>query len=348
MQKALLLTLIVLAGLTFSPKFALGQGIGHGTNEWTVAHPDTIGLNLDALEAHLDFCQKSAADACLVAVHGFIVQEWYSPAYKYARMIDIHSATKSLTGLLTGMLIDDGKIRSIDEPASDFLPQWEIGRRAGVTLRHLLTMTAGVPRLRSWNGPARGRPSVHSGTERAMKLPLDFEPGRQWAYSNEGTTLLSPILEHAAGIPLAQYARERLFDPLGMYWTTLHVDEYGDTETYGGMKTTARDLARIGQLMLNRGQWNDQQIVSEEWVRRSVQPISQKEYGLLWWIDTSTESFAALGSLNNQLWVFPDLDLVAVRLQRAKPEEASQLDYRRPKSIELLHSIVERESRTDR
>ena len=348
MKTALLFSLAVLVGSASDLHLATAQGVGRGSEEWAVALPDTMGLDLDTLEAHQDFCQKSAADACLVAVRGFIVQEWYSPEYEHARMIDIHSATKSLTGLLTGMLIDDGKIRSIDQPASDFLPQWEIGHRAGVTLRHLLTMTAGVPRLRSWNGPARGRPSVHSGTERVMKLPLEFEPGREWAYSNEATALLSPILERATGTPLAQYARERLFDPLGMYWTTLRVDEYGDTETYGGMETTARDLAKIGQLMLNRGRWNGQQIVSEEWVRRSVQPIPQKEYGLLWWTDTPTQSFAALGSLNNQLWVFPNLDLVAVRLQRPKPEATSRVDYRRPKSVELLSSIVEHEPGTGR
>jgi CubicO group peptidase (beta-lactamase class C family) len=95
--------------------------------------------------------------------------------------------------------------------------------------------------------------------------------------------LLSPIWERAAGIPLAQYARERLFAPLNMDQTRLGVDAYYNTATFGGAETTVPDFARIGQLMLNEGRWNDQQIVPASWVERSTTPTpTMRNYGFLW------------------------------------------------------------------
>ena len=127
------------------------------------------------------------------------------------------SSVKSWSGLLTGMLIADGKIKGIDQPASDFLPGWSEGEKAKVTLRHLLTMTSGLKqRLGQGPGPDQSVGFAANKNAFVLGLPLNFPPGERWSYSNEGVQLLSPILEKAAGVPLQDYARTRLFEPLGM------------------------------------------------------------------------------------------------------------------------------------
>ena len=327
----------------FCSHLALAQGVGQGVEDWPVADPDTMDLDLATLEEHLDLCKRSLADGCLVAHKGYIVQEWYHPDYD-GSPINIASATKSLVGLLTAMLVADGEIQSIDEPVSNYIPEWEAGAEAGVTIRHLLTMTAGLDQRRGCRGP-RKSVACPEGMEDlnafALKLPLDGEPGEEWSYSNESSQLLSPILERAAGMPLWKYAQERLFEPLGMDSTKFFVDKAGNTATLGGVETTLRDLAKIGQLMLNEGRWSGQQIIPARWVHELTQPISLMNYGLQWWVHEPTGSFAALGSKDNVLQVIPDLDLVVARVQTYK--EGAGVQYQSLETIELIRSIVERE-----
>src|SRR5262249_20590388 len=148
---------------------------------------------------------------------------------------------KSWTGLLTGMLIADGKIKNVDQPVSEFVPQWADGDKAKVTLRHLLTMTSGLHRRNGREpGPEQSIGFVGDKNSFVIGLPLSAAPGETWAYSNEGAQLLSPILEKAAGMPFQDYARTRLFEPLGMTNTRLHLDEKGHAWTYADAETPLR------------------------------------------------------------------------------------------------------------
>jgi CubicO group peptidase (beta-lactamase class C family) len=156
-----------------------------------------------------------------------------------------------------------------------------------------------------------------------FSLPLDAEPGARWAYSNEGVQLLSPLLSRTAGEPIQDYARRRLFEPLGMANTRLHVYPQGVAWTYADLETTPRDLVRIGQMMLQRGRWDGEQVVPEAWVEASVTPIPQNpDYGLLWWLDVPG-GFAARGYLDTDVYVLPERDLVVVRMQ-SKPAWAPE------------------------
>src|SRR5206468_453471 len=116
-----------------------------------------------------------------------------------------------------------------------------------------------------------------------IALPLSWEPGTRFEYSNEGVQLLSPLLDRAAGEPIQNYARRRLFEPLGMLDTRLNVDVKGHAWTYADMKTTSRDFARIGLLMLRRGSWKGARIVPEEWIDLSTTPATplSRDCGLL-------------------------------------------------------------------
>jgi len=332
------------------------QGLGQGTaespvTEWPSADADTMGLSADALQAHLDRCKKSGAFGCLVAYKGRVVQEWYRIEHRNP-FVGTRSAVKSWTGLLTGMLIADGAIDSVGVPVAKWIPEWTAGAQAGVTIRHLLTMTSGlrsreegttVPPPDSALPPSKipGVVAAKNTTGYAFDLSLDCAPGERFSYSNGGVQLLSPLLERAAGMPLARYARERLFDPLGMENSRLMVDEYENTVTFGGAETTLSEFARIGQLMLNEGTWNGTQIVPASWVERSTTPISQMgNYGFLWWIDKKRGNVAATGSLDNVCLVFPELDLVVARMQRDLHPDA-EVRYQSVETLNLLRRIVE-------
>jgi CubicO group peptidase (beta-lactamase class C family) len=281
---------------------------------WQTADPSALGLNVEALKRHAELCQRTGADACLVVYKGRIVQELYGPRYSAPMMA--MSSTKSVTGLLVGALLDDGKIKSADEPVCNYVKEWCAGPKGAkdkVTLRHLLTMTSGLPRFRD-----KSVGWVSDKNQFVINLTLSAEPGSAWAYSNEGVQLLSPVIDKAAGEPAQDYARRRLFEPLGMNDTRLHLDEQGHAWTYADMETTPRDFARLGVLMLNKGTWRGRRVLSESWVEQSTKP-SQKldpNYGLLWWLIPG--GYAALGYLDTNLYVFPAQELVVVRMQ-SKP-----------------------------
>jgi len=292
-----------------------------------------LELNVAALAAHQELCKRTGADACLVIHHARIVQEWYSKAY--AVPMYAMSSTKSVAGLLTGMLIDEGRIESMNEPVCHFITTWCTGVRARVTLRHLLSMTSGLPMM-----PDSSVGFVKDKNAYVVRLTPASEPGSTWAYSNEGAQLLSPLLDNAAGEPIQDYARRRLFEPLGMSNTRLRVYP-NHAWTYADMETTARDLARLGVLMLNQGTWNGRQVVSREWLAtstRSSQSLNTR-YGLLWWIDPEIRGYAAHGHLDTNLHVIPDLDLVIVRMQSKPVAGVEEGRYER-EGLSLLRTLI--------
>jgi hypothetical protein len=285
---------------------------------WQSADPAALGVNAKALELHGDLCTKTGADACLVIYKGKLVQERYYRTYRAPTVA--MSSTKSVTGILVGMLIDDGKIKSVDEPVCAYVKEWCEGRKGKVTLRHLLAMTSGLPRM-----GGEGVGSVGDKNPFVINLPLAAEPGTAWAYSNEGVQLLSPVLDKAAGEPIQEYARKRLFEPLGMKATRLRLDDRNHAWTYADMETTPREFARLGLLMLDKGVWQGKRIVSESWVEqmtRPSQPLNPR-YGLLWWLFDNPKGYAAQGYLDTNLYVFPEKDLIVVRMQ-AKPRDRQQ------------------------
>ena len=301
---------------------------------WQSAKPkEDLELNSKALAAHLVLCERTRADACLVVHHDRIVQEWYAPTYNPPMFA--MSSTKSVTGLLTGMLIDDGRIRSPDVTVCTFIPSWCIGWRAPVTLRHLLTMTSGLPQMRDSSVENR-----RDKNDYVTHLVPMAQPGTKWAYSNEGVQLLSPILDAAAKEPIQDYARRRLFEPLGMYHTRLGENDH-HAWTFMGMATTPRDFARLGLLALHHGMWDGKQIVSADWISQSTTPSQTLNtwYGLLWWIMPQVRGYAMLGAFDTSMYVIPDMDLVIVRMQKFTKTPIREGEYGR-EGIRLFRSLI--------
>lgn len=300
---------------------------------WPIATPEESGLDPAFVEAHRALCEETGADACLVVHRGRIVSEWTGPDYRLP--VYAMSSTKSITSLLVGCLIDDGLLEGIDVPVGRYLPEWAGGARADVTLRHLLSHTSGLPRL---GDESVGFVSDKNAFVRALEPSAP--PGTAFAYSNEAVQLLSPVLDEVAGEPIQDYARRRLFEPLGMGSTRLQLDAEGHAWTYADMNTTPRDLARIGQLMLQRGSWSGRRIVSERWIDACIRPSQplREDCGLLWWLHSDPAGFAALGYLHTDVHVFPDAELVLVRTQSKLAPGAPYPDYRE-RALELVRAL---------
>jgi CubicO group peptidase (beta-lactamase class C family) len=304
-----------------------------GDGFWQPADPAAVGLDVAAIQEHLALAKASGADAFLIAYRGKVISEWYSPRYRTPAFT--MSSVKSITGLLAGLLVADGKL-AVDDPVARFVPSWAEGRRGRVSVRHLLTMSAGLARTtdpRKSVGFAADKNAFVSGLEPTS------EPGSRWDYSNEGVQLLAPILEKAAGVPLQDYARDHLFRPIGMDETRLHVDGNGQAWTYADAETTLRDFARLGELMRNKGRFKGRPIVPEAWVVASTRPCPlNPQYGYLWWLMADPKGFAARGYLDTHCYVFSELELVVARIQARQYLFATE-SYE-PKALALFKRIV--------
>lgn len=339
---------LLLAALTLTVAPVAAQGLGQGTSDapvagWATADPDSLGLSLAVLDAHLDLCRRSRADGCLVAYKGQIVQEWYGPNYALPLVgggleRSMRSVGKSVASLLAGMLVGDGAL-SVGDPTERWIPEWEAGADSAVTVDHLLTMTAGLPR--AFGCPEDQPDCTEDYTAFALSLPLAHAPGTRMVYSNEGAQLLSPVLERAAGVPLHEYARTRLFEPLALDSTSMGTDPAGNTSTVGGPLTTLREAAALGQLVENGGAWNGEQVVPAEWIEAMCEPNpSYPYYGRLWWVDEAAGVCFAGGDLDNIIAVYPEDDLVVVRTQFT-PDPRAEVQYLSPSTFHLLRGLPE-------
>ncbi len=238
------------------------------------------GIDPAALERLLKRAEETHTDALVILKDGKLVGDWRFG--KPAEPIEVMSVTKSVASLAIGNLLHQGKIRSLDEPVSTYLPQWKEGPKKAVTLRHLLNHTSGL----------QANPNAQEVYESKdiVKLALDAglakEPGTDFFYNNKAVNLLGAVVEKAAGKKLDEYMRDEVFAPLGIARFSWMRDETGNPHVMAGVKLDALDLAKLGQLMLDGGVYQGRRIVSAEWAREAVTAAQSLNPtgGLLWWV----------------------------------------------------------------
>jgi len=283
----------------------------------------------------------------LVVIHqGWLVAERYSFNVGPSTRFDVWSATKSVTALAWGILLEhEGRDAGVglDTPVYDLLAGiapagGADSRRRAITIGQVLSMTSGIP------GERHGVFGVAVGTGAgafefafgqsanragAMTEPLAFDPGTDWDYSDPGYCHLSPALSALAGSSLADYVQHLLFDPVGIDrpgWDDQggrgHLGPF--TNAHSGLHLSARELARVGYLALRAGRWGRRQVVPTRWlelVRRPSQAFNPA-YGLGWWTNRAdayvpglpSDLFAMAGFAGNRCWVLPSHDLVVARV----------------------------------
>lgn len=348
MQAILFALLLLLAPLVAMAQPTPLSGCGAppaGPDRWPVAAPETAGLDptiLCAIGPRFEAWKEADIHSVVVIRHGKLVYEHYFAGpdetlghpigvvqFDAATRHDIRSIEKSVTSLVLGILIGQGRMAGIDQKVLDALPEYADLRtpeKDRITLRHLLTMSQGL----AWNEDLPYANPLNSETQMdfspdpvryALSRPVEAPPGLVWNYSTASATIIAAMALKATGQPLDALARTELFSPLGITdYEWAHVPS-GQVSPYG-LRMKPRDLAKIGQLVLNHGVWNDQQVVPADWVAAATAPhITAAQaffYGYQFWLGRSfvlgreIDWIAGVGYGGQRLFIVPALDLVAL------------------------------------
>lgn len=273
--------------------------------------------------------QELVYDSILIIRDGYLCVDEYPVDYGPDQFRALFSATKSISSLLVGIAIDQGIIDAVNTPVLSFFPEYlpvsELEKKQQITIEHLLHNSSGF----DWDEHAYDYEDerniytrwVNSPDRVAfiLDIPMRYQPGWKFSYNSAASHLVSAIITRSSGMSTEQFAREKLFRPLGIeddhiYWPK---DSMGINKG-GGLCLYPRDLAKIGYLILHDGLWENRQIVSQQWIESSM-TIGQyasysRGFGYHWWLYTHDciSIIAAEGYKEQRLYIVPGLDLIVV------------------------------------
>ncbi|MFT4969368.1 MAG: CubicO group peptidase (beta-lactamase class C family) [Chitinophagales bacterium] len=291
------------------------------------AWPEIESFKADALpQDFLDHLEQNDAIAFLVARNGEIVTESYFDGYTDRSKTNSFSMAKTVITLLMGIAIDEGYIESVDQALTDFLPEFandEFGKNASIG--SLSTMSSGYDWDESYYNPFSPTVKLYYGPDVIdflTKGHFSKEVDSYFYYSSASTQLLSIAVKRALqaqdpDITLSEYLSEKIWEPLGMNDDALwHLDNNGMELAYCCISTNARNFAKLGQLMLQNGAWNNDTLLSSSYVTMMHQPIFVNNYGYSTWLGKDAEEpyYYFRGHLGQYIIVVPGQDMVIVRL----------------------------------
>jgi CubicO group peptidase (beta-lactamase class C family) len=326
----LLISLGVLSGCVSDAPFKfVTSTVPEQLNDgWEVASPEEVDVNQEALnEVYSAFVSEDRyfnAKSLLVVKNGKLVFEAYCRTPKDRdRYGHVASVTKSVTSLLFGIAMTAGYIDSLDQPLYSIIPDKfpsDLSKRS-ITLRHLLTMTSGLSFDNDDFSVEIYADKPGDPAKYILKKPLYAPPGEKFYYRDADPHLLSYAMQRLTGKSEEELAEEYLFDPLGIrdyYWDSDHT---GTTMGAHGLHLEPRDMAKIGQMVLDHGRWQGRQVVDSSWVAASTQKQVETDhktephvyhYGYYWWILPRWNAFTAWGQGGNFIFVLPEKQMVIV------------------------------------
>lgn len=284
----------------------------------------------------------SSVYAMITVKDGYIMDEYYREGYDENSIFPLYSCSKSFTGALVGIAMEQGYIKSVNDPLADYLPQvltLDDPRKEEITLYHLLTHTSGLEWY-EWSGSYSNWNEFQSAPNWVayiLNRDLVSAPGAAFNYSTGNTHLLTAALEAAVGASAFDFAKKNLFIPLGIKSAVWGTDPQGITDGGNGLQMSVRDAARFGQLYLNNGIWNGAQIVPAQWVAESTTAKNNGagdgvgSYGYQWWIRSfgaeNYDTYYAFGAWGQYIFVVPDLSLVTVIVSHYPGENHAPRPY---------------------
>lgn len=281
-------------------------------------------FSLDEVTANL--ASMGPINSIVIHQNGEQVVERYFNGMNSSRTHNIKSASKSILSLLVGIAIDKGYLEGVDQEIGEFFPEYfsqnpDPGKES-ITVGDLLTMRSG---LQSTSGGNYGRWVLsRNWVHYALDRPLVGEPGVDRIYSTGTTHLLGVILSKASGMSLRNFANRYLFQPMGVRLGGWDLDPSGYYLGGNNMALRPADMVKVGQLMLNVGSWNGEQLVSKEWVIRSVIPVTGRtreiNYGYLWFrrMSDGYHEIYAWGNGSQFIKIIPELEAVIVATTRSQ------------------------------
>jgi CubicO group peptidase (beta-lactamase class C family) len=309
--------------------------------DWRRARPAAVLLDetrLASLVGRLRDNRIPGINSLIVIRQGYLAVEEYFNGGTESQVHTLQSVTKSVTSLLVGIAISQGSIPGIDRSVLSFFPEYPDlanldDRKRAMTLRDLLTMRTGL----DWSeNPYQGSPLEQLNNSHGdwLRLVLDWPmrepPGTHFEYNSGGVITLGGVLFNSTGVPADVFARQYLFDPIGIGASSWYRgNPNGLPHMGGGLSLRAVDMARIGYLVLRKGRWGEAQVVPEDWLRASLTPAvnpgwtfagHRVDYGYLWWLlplsgtgptdDPAGVIYTASGAQGQWIFVIPRYDMV--------------------------------------
>jgi len=303
-----------------------------GTPQYWELHPQYNQIQLtDTLRKELeDFNSIGFA----VIKDGKLLYEEYWDDYSDESLTNSFSMAKSITTMLLGKAIEQGYIKGLNQPITDFIPEFlsdSLGKL--VTVGDLSAMTSGFDWTEEYYSPISPTTEAYFGNnieKQMLKRSFSEKSGEHFKYSSADTQLLAIVLHRATGKGLAQYLSEEFWQPMGMEQDALWSISGGIEKSFCCVHSNVRDFAKLGQLLLQEGNWNGEQILDSAFVKlmitpnyKAFLPDEPKKYGYSIWIDEEyTPAFyGMLGHLGQRIIVVPSEDLVIVRLGKSKDDQ---------------------------
>src|SRR5215203_442999 len=285
-----------------------------------------------------DYLNASGTTAFLVIHDDKLLYERYFNGYDETSLNTSFSMAKSFASALVGIAIDEGHIKSVNEPITNYIPELleKDERFKAITIRDLLTMSSGIKYEEGgdlpWSDEADDTKTYYSTDLRELALEncrIEGKPGEYFEYNNYNPLLVGLILEQATGMHVSRFMEEELCKPMGMEadgsWS-LDSTSSGFEKMESGVNARARDFGRFGMLFAKEGKWEGEQLVSRERVEESTRADTSMDlsqnYQYFWWVDKSDgkNHFSARGNYGQYIYVAPEKDLVIIRLGKEEGE----------------------------
>ena len=261
----------------------------------------------------------SATQALIVSHNGNIVLEQYGEGYLETDFVTSQSIAKAFYAVLFGVAIEKGLLKNLDQPISDYLPEWKNDKRGEITIWNLLEMKSGLYRSESWNEEMF---LSSNNLNFALNVELVKEPGKVFEYNNVNTALLGPVIEQIFDDSPHEVLKKEILAPLEITEYGLWKDHSLNDITFHGIDLTPLDLVKFGQLYAQKGLWEGQQLINKTFMEQSMQPISEgpgELYGMHTSIRKMSEERRLLvkeGFNGQYLFVIPEENLVAVKFTK--------------------------------
>ncbi|MGV8804683.1 MAG: serine hydrolase domain-containing protein [Polaromonas sp.] len=319
---ALSAPLIAPAVAADAPPPAARPALVAGAADLPTAWPESVGVDSRPLVQLSEWIRKEKLDvrSFLVIKDGQLIFERYGKGLSREHNYEQYSITKNVTALAAGVLVDEGKTR-LDEKIAPVLAKVRpdlakaLADKQAITLRHVMSMSTGL----FYDFKPTADPIYYGAPDR-LKLAAETAPkrppGEAFEYTDVNPILASATLGADAGMPLEQFAEQKLFKPLGMkHYAWERADDKGLVSSGWGLRLRAMDMAKLGLLVLSGGRWHDQQLVSQAWMRTMTAPSSAPWYGLYWWLNdiVATEpEVHAMGFKGQFIVALPERNAVVV------------------------------------
>jgi CubicO group peptidase (beta-lactamase class C family) len=289
----------------------------------------------------IDRLKKYKSVAILAIKNDSVIHEQYWDGYDARSVSGSFSMAKSILSILVGIAVDEGKIKSIDEPVWHYIPSFKTEKKSKITIRHLLNMSSGLYWDESYINPVSLTTEAYYGNDLEVvfnKLEPTRNPGEVFDYASGNQIVLQQILKKVTGTSVSDYMSEKLWKPLHTSmpasWSLDHAN--GNEKAFCCVNSNARDFSKIGLLFLHKGYIYNQQIISKKYIQESLTPAAIKDedgelkcdfYGLSWWLGQIEHQgkmhkvYYMRGILGQYVMVCPDYQLVVCRLGHKRDDE---------------------------